>query len=288
MFDKFKTLLLILSLLIIAIPSTIIAEENITWMNTDFPPLGIGSGEHIDKGIGDMVGQILTKNLKNYKHSFKRANLKRILNDIGKGKNVCIAALIKNDKRSQFVHYNSVPSVIISPLSVIIKKDDAKLFGNKNEVSLKELLDNKNLTIGISEKMSFSDEIDPILEKYKNKPHVKHLNMLKLNESLLKMIAKGRIHYTISYSSTVGFLASKLDMKDKFKSLKIKENKTPIILHVGCPKNEWGILLAKEIDNILKNIRHTDEYRRIMEHWLIKKNIEEYRKMYDDVFLKMD
>lgn len=287
MFTRFRILLLVLSFLIIAIPGTITAKDNVVWMNTHFPPLGIGNGEHIDKGIGDMIAHLLAKNLTDYNHSFRRANLKRILFEIEKGHNVCIAALIKNDTRSRFAHYSSIPSTIVSPLSVIINKDDTKLFGNKSEVSLKKLLDNHKLKLGLPAKMSFSSEIDPILERYKNEPHVKRFSNAELTEPLLIMIGYRRIHYTISYSSTVGFIASQLGVKNSFKSLTIKENKTPIIHHVACPKNQWGIRLTKEIDQVLKKVRPTDEYRKILEYWLIKENIAGYRKMYDDVFLKM-
>lgn len=263
------------------------AKENVIWMNTHFPPLGIGNGVHVDKGIGDMIAHLLAENLKNYTHTFQRANLKRILYEIEKGQNVCIAALIKNDQRSQFAHYSNIPTTIVSPLSIIINKDDVELFGNKTEVSLIKLLDDKNLTLGLPAKMSFSDEIDPILKKYKGVPNIQFFSSAQLIEPLLTLIASGRLHYTITYSSTAGFLASKLGMNGTFRSLNIIENKTPIIHYVACPKNEWGMRVTKEIDGVLKRIRHTAEYRDILEFWMIKENIEEYRKLYDEVFLKM-
>ena len=258
------------------------AKDTITWMNTDYPPIGIGSGVLENKGIVDKIAQALAQELPEYDHVYKRANLKRILCVIGNEKKACIAGLIKTNERAETIHYNNVSTAILTPLSIIVRTEDVKKFGDSQEVSLEAILKEDRFKIAVSEKISFSSEIDQLLEKYKANKNIKRMAMTNLIQNFLNMIANKRIDYTIGYPWMVEYVSGQLGMKGKFSSIPLRESKKPIIYYAACPKNEWGKSLAKKIDKALKKIRGEKEYRKIIEEWMAPASLSDYRKRYDD------
>lgn len=144
------------------------------------------------------------------------------------------------------------------------------------------------MTLGLAEKISFSKEIDSIVDKHKDQPNIYIQTKGNLIQSLLAMLVAERIDYTIAYPWMVEYFAQEMGQIQAFKVFTIQENPSPIIYYAACPKNEWGMQMAKEIDAILRTIRPTDSYRQIMERWMIQETLPAYRYLYNNVFLPIE
>jgi hypothetical protein len=55
---------------------------------------------------------------------------------------------------------------------------------------------------------------------------------------------------------------------------------------VGCSRTPWGRKIIDKINQVLLEQRPTERYRTAYERWLDKGSLKNYRRLYDEVFLK--
>ena len=261
------------------------AKESITWMASDYPPLAIAEGPRKDMGIGDLMARLLARHLPEMDHRYERANLKRMVAELEAGHQVCVPGLIKTEERERTMHFTRLPLLLLTPVSLIIRKQDRSLYGEGDRVSLEELIRNRTLRLGLVDGISYGKEIDAIINRHKEEKHLYFDRSSGLIRGRLLMIASKRLDYTISYPWMAEYLAEELGLSGQLTAVKLRESTTPIIWHVACSKSEWGLSRIKEIDEVLLQLRPTPEYRSIAETWMPKESLSEYRRLYDEVFL---
>jgi len=263
------------------------AVESITWMLSDFPPISIAEGSHKDKGVSDQIARMVARSLPEIHHQFQRANLKRMLAELEAGQKICVPGLIKSEERERIMHFSRVPMLLLTPLALITRKQDRALFGASDTVSLEEVIRNPSLRLGLPDGISYGPQIDAIINRHKEDKHLYFDRGSSLMRGLLFMLASGRIDYRIAYPWMVEYLSEELEMPGQFVALKLRESSSPIIWHVACSKNEWGLSRIKEIDEVLVRLRPTPEYRGIAETWMPKESLPEYRQLYDELILSV-
>ena len=103
------------------------------------------------------------------------------------------------------------------------------------------------------------------------------------------MIELGRLDAMISLPEEAVFQAEKLGIKDEIMTLTIEENQVGFdswLSSVGCSRTPWGKKVITEINRILLRERPSERYRQAYERWLDKSSLENYRKLYEDIFLQ--
>lgn len=274
-------------LYLLLLNGVVTAKEPLIWMSADYPPVGIEQGPLKNQGMADLITRILVQEMLNYDHKFQRANLKRILSDLETGKNVCVPGMIITEERKKKIHFTRIPIIILTPLSFVIRKEDRNKFGASQIISLEKIIQDKGLRLGLADGISGGNELDAIIDRYRHEQHLYFARGTNLVQSLLHMIANKRLDYTVTYPWMVTYFSQETGLSDQLITLKLKESRNPIIWYAACPKNEWGAALAQEIDRVLIRIRPEKRYRKILEKWMPKEILPEYRYQYDNIFLKM-
>ena len=103
------------------------------------------------------------------------------------------------------------------------------------------------------------------------------------------MLKLNRLDALIILPEEAIYQAEKLGIKDEIMTLTIEENQVGYeswLSYVGCSKTEWGKKIIENIDQILLVQRPTKKYREAYERWLDESSLENYRKLYDKVFLQ--
>jgi uncharacterized protein (TIGR02285 family) len=260
--------------------------ETVTWLVLDLPPIFITKGPDAGKGIADRVQKMISDGLKGRRSETRVANTSRIAKELSEERNVCFAAEFYGN--SAFL--TSIPTVALPPHRLIVLKENAHLFGNGDTVSLKSLLHNKSLIFGTAKNRRYGPELDEVLKQYAGSKNVYARSGKDALEGLLGMLDKKRVHYLIEYPVSVRYAAKKAGMWDRLKVIPIEENaEAPLIKGaVRCSDTPWGRQLIGEINAVLRMIRPTPEYRRIMEDWVITPgNEKEYWKIYETQVLKV-
>jgi uncharacterized protein (TIGR02285 family) len=276
-------------LMVAMYPMIGMAEDSITWMEADFVPGYIHDGPLKGQGYEDAITKILQKDLTGYTHQTLIGNMARMTQEFKQGKQVCNVALFKTPEREAFMYF-SVPSTFTLPNGLIAKTDKLSLFGNAKTVSLDDVLKGK-IKLGISRDRSYGKTIDAVLEKYKNSSNIVVHSGKDVFESLFQMLIRDRVDCMLGLPEEVMYVAEQQGVKDRIASLTLKENENTYdswLGYVACSKTDWGKQTIGKINRILKTERPTPEYRGAYERWLDEHAHENYRKLYNDIFLKIN
>jgi len=288
LFRPFLLSTAVLSLLILNAPLPAKAKEAVTWMEAAMPPFFIQSGGQQDQGYGDIITDIIQQGLVDYEHDTITTNITRHFYKFKQGEKVCSVGLYRTQEREEFMYF-SMPSFLTLPPVLIIKKDGLSRFGNRTSVQLTEILNDKNLMVGMSKDRSYGATTDDILKKHKGSGNILESTGQELSLNLFKMLLKGRLDGIVGLPEEALYQAEQLGIRDQLMTLTIEENQNGYegwLSSVGCSKNTWGKAIIDKINGILRNQRPTERYRTAYERWLDSNSIEHYRKVYKDVFLE--
>ena len=279
-------LLLILAITLFT-PPWAWTKDSINWMEAVAPPFFIHAGEFKDQGYEDLITDILIENLPQYDHSHMIANISRHYQQWKQGEKACALAMYKTPERMEFAYF-SIPSVFTLPTVLIINKDTFAAFGGNKTVILKDILQSNKYIIGRSKNRSYGIEFDNTLNAYGAEANTFVYEGPELTLALFKMLLAGRIDALPGLPEEAMYLAETMGIRDRIMTLNIAENQVnndASLTYVACSKNEWGKKAIEDINVVLRKKRPTEKYRAAYERWLDTSSIEEYRKLYREVFL---
>jgi len=275
-------------IILVFLSSVSFAKDTITWLFTDYPPFAIVEGPNKKKGMLDLITNHVSERLVEYNHLELTANVKRITYFLEKEQEImCICGMNKSPERDNKFYY-SIPAIIAYGVSIVTRKDLLDTIKKTEIVSLENLLKNKNLKLGIPSERSFGKKIDIIIKKYKNSDNIFIQHIGNINKSLLGMLLHKRIDYMLARPYEAIYLSKNIYQEDNIAIVPFIESDEYIISYFACSKYKKSQQVLKKINKILEKDRPTNAYRNYMEKWLDKENIQKFRKLYDEVFLKLD
>lgn len=251
------------------------------------PPFLIQDGAFKNQGYGDVITRIIQDGLPDYEHDEVVTNITRHFHKFKQGEKVCSVGLFRTPERDDFMYF-SLPSFLTLPAVIIIRKEALPEFGNNTTVRLDDILGDTNKTIGLSKDRSYGNDIDDVLKKHRGNRKILEVNGPELSLNLFKMLMRGRLDGLIGLPDEALYQAEQLGIRDQLMTLTIAENRTGFegwLSSVGCSKTEWGKTIIDRINTILLTQRPTERYRSAYERWLDPNAIEQYRQVYDKVFL---
>lgn len=237
------------------------AKEPLTWMVLDWPPwfmlqeeTGMGQFNHILKEAQEGLPQ--------YDHINEEMNWSRFWYEV-ENNNMCYVFGVKSSKREDLVYF-SKPHAIILPNAIIMKKEDIEKLGNPATYSISALMQDSRFNGLIEKKRSFTQPIDTVLSTHKGESNLTRVE--KNSESLIKMLIAGRIDYTIEYPIVASYHTKKQKIDtDTLGSIPISEMAPFSYVYMACTKNEWGNTIIDEWNEILRRLKSTEKYRKIIE-----------------------
>jgi len=283
------TPLALVVLLVLFLPPTLHARDEVTWMEASMPPFFIQEGPNQGQGYGDVVSAIIHEHLPEYVHHRTVTNVTRHFRAFKRGDKVCSVGLYRNPEREEFMHF-SIPSFLTLPPVLITSKEKLASFGRGGIVRLEDLLKDSERIIGLSKDRSYGADIDAVLDAYRERDNLVIFTGQELTENFFKMLMLDRIDALIGLPDEVMYLAEKLGIRDRIATLTIAENQgNPHnwLCSVGCAKTPWGEEIIAKINAILLEQRPGQRYRAAYERWLDVGSVEEYRRVYDEVFLRI-
>ncbi len=197
--------------------------------------------------------------------------------------------MYKTPERMEFTYY-SIPSVYTLPPVLIIHKDRFQAFDGNKMVSLAKILQSGQLIIGRSINRSYGIELDSALKTFSNNKNTFAYEGPELSLNLFKMLQAGRIDALPGLPEEAKYLAETIGIREQIMTLAVEENQVnpeASLSYVVCSKNEWGKSAIEKINQVLRAQRPTGKYRAACERWLDPSSLEGYRKLYQDVFLKI-
>ncbi|THB71877.1 MAG: TIGR02285 family protein [Desulfobulbaceae bacterium] len=266
------------------------AQETLTWVFENFPPAFIVEGPQKGNGITDGALDIYIENLPEYEHEKRVANMSRILALIKDGKPVCYPGFIKTKHREEFIEF-SLPNILTYSNALIVRRGDENQFLKDHpSISIKKILTEGNLRVGITAGRAYGGSIDSVLE---NRDDQNGNVFIRSGGDellgLLKMLKNGRIDCTIGYPWELAYIAREFGLEDDFTVIPIQENHDQrwVLSYIGCPKNDWGRQAIKKLNEVLLTVRPQEEYIQRLLKWYPKEIEQDFRKAYEEHILSV-
>jgi uncharacterized protein (TIGR02285 family) len=109
--------------------TSVYAQEKLTWMVLDWPPLMMLNGKDQENGRFNHLLRVAMDALSEYDHFTEEMNWARFWHEVENGRNICYIFGVKTRKRQDLVYY-SLPHTFLLPNEIIIKKTDLQKFCN--------------------------------------------------------------------------------------------------------------------------------------------------------------
>ncbi len=255
----------------ICTPNVLYAQGTITWHHPDFPPSYILEGKNRGRGTVDNIHQLVFAHLTDYEHKTTVANFRRIIQTIKARRDACAIAILWNEEREKIVEY-SIPHFLVHPNRIIIRKNSLIQFEPYKELdgtySLKKTLKGETLVFGYAPGRSYSKKLDQILHLFASDKNSIVVAQNTVLEGILRMLARGRIDYTLGYAHEVAYITSTGNLGENFISLPVTGANDLIPVYTGCPKNEWGRAIIEKLNRYYYKARSSKTFYGAYLQWL--------------------
>ena len=250
--------------------STTCDARTIKWLTHDFAPYYILSGPDKSQGRDESIISLLEQQL-------PHINFERVIIPSGKviqelanqQSNACALSLYKNKYREERVYFTHQSSTAgLSPSIAMHQKLSAALnIESSDSVSLTHLLVKKQLTLGVSMNRSYGSEIDKIINTTPNTNIVIRPTRDTLS-TLTYMLNLERIDILLGYPSEHYYLAKTMGFTDNLTQRMLTEAPKISYGYIGCTKNEQGAEDIATLNQQLKMLKQTKEYKQVLTRWL--------------------
>lgn len=242
---------LLLLAMTLTLPTIAAAQDVMTWLIPDLPPVSIHTGDRPGSGIVDTQIAYVTARWPEVEHRFVYANLKRSWTMLGAGQPVCYSFTLINPERLKTAYI--VETGVLPPLHLVARPEavSALPLNAKQEVDLPRLLAMRELRGLISERRSFGAQLDATLSQRPPDASLKLTTISSYGETILSKMLLSRADYTIDYDFVLSYYQGRNRKLAKVRSFPIANNSEPIKFGFACPKTPWGKATAQKIDSIL-------------------------------------
>ena len=250
--------------------STTCDARTIKWLTHDFAPYYILSGPDKSQGRDESIISLLEQQL-------PHINFERVIIPSGKviqelanqQSNACALSLYKNKYREERVYFTHQSSTAgLSPSIAMHQKLSAALDIESSEsVSLTHLLVKKQLTLGVSMNRSYGSEIDKIINTTPN-TNIVIIPTRDTLSTLTYMLNLERIDILLGYPSEHYYLAKTMGFTDNLTQRMLTEAPKISYGYIGCTKNEQGAEDIATLNQQLKMLKQTKEYKQVLTRWL--------------------
>ena len=241
-------------------------QEQIIWQLNHAPPSTIVHGQYKQQGFIDLILEQIISKMPEYQHSIEVSSLAGSTFEIRSEKKVCLPALFPSKEREKFMLFSQASIVHPSNRLVFLKKNSKQIVGQR--LDLTRLLARKDLYLGLDKSRSYGVVADAALANVEPISHV-YRRASESPNGLIEMVALGRLDYTIAYPFQVHYYlqSNYLVEENPLQMAQIEGQAAYSMGQVACPKNEWGKQVITRVNQVLSQLKPTQEYKAAMTRW---------------------
>ena len=259
------------------------APERIVWNKPHWPPYYIAAGPKAGKGHLDQLLSLIEK--QNPELSFNSVHSE--IEQLGfRGtplERTCNGAVLKTKEREKNAYMSAF--YLQPPVQIIMRTADwKKLYFESKVISLQQLL-NSSLHGVFAAGRSYGDALDSLIkQQYRNNK----VSLIPRSESLslVSLINLQRADYTLEYSEVLHYMQNEKLLSTPMVSIEVEEQRTPYVVYIACPKNDWGKRVIRTLDSTVQKIAATEEFKALTEKWYSPEIKSRYRHDFDEFYKK--
>ncbi len=280
---------------IFCLSATVVAsdEKVVNWYGVDWAPAWILQGPQKGQGYSDRTQKMLVEALPGYQHKEIWTSFPRALRALEREENACFAASFyewldsKTGKMREDIVW-SAPTLLFYWHGLTVLKENRAKFEMDGQVWLANHIVDDDKTLGLQKGRVYGPSLDPIIAQHQSKAKILWHNSDKETvEGQYRLLLRGRVDYMVEYSYMQRYAEKVLNMPDRFEFIPIQEHAGKIGLGaIACNNSALGRELVKKINQALKTLRHTSEFRNANTDWfMLEGREEEYWRLWEEEYL---
>lgn len=232
------------------------AQDTLTWLVRDLPPMTIFDGPQKGQGSVDKLLPLLIERLPQYRHQILHVNRARGLQMLNTPSFTCDPSLVWTPVRARNIVF-SAPAFAVLSNGIAIRRNQQDALASyvvDGQFDLVRFLDVQQMRLGIVAERSYGPGVDEQLN---------HADPLKLTPhygndalgSLLQMQRLGRLEAVLGYWTEIRYQAAQqgIDPQDLV-FYPIKGTARYQRIHIGCSDTPMGREAITHINRELQNI----------------------------------
>lgn len=254
------------------------AKDSITWLEMSFAPYWILEGPNAGEGQYSELTELLAESLDEYTQYKEAGNLSRYHQLLATGEQVCGTGIYKTAEREKIAYFSD-PLLVGPQTFLVMKKSTFQKLGLSEKVSLKDVLKNKEMLLGLATNRSYGAMLDEIIVDYKSHGAILSYDYGSREGGFFEMLLYGRVDALLAHPEEFAYQGARLGALDELVTVAIEEDDTPYA-YVACSKTSWGKEVIGRINEVIQSERGSLRYKQVIEKWIGPKFLPEYRKVY--------
>lgn len=259
------------------------APERIVWSKPHWPPYYIAEGPDTGKGHLDQLLNLIARQNKDLTFDSVHSEIGQ-LDFRGKVlEKTCNGAVLKTKEREQSAYFSAF--YLQPPVQVIVRaKDWKKNFFEAKVISFKQLLSSPFRGV-FSSGRSYGEALNPLIKENIKNHQISFLSRTE-SLSLLSLVSLGRADYTLEYPEVIRYMQNEKLLGEPLVSMEVEEQRTPYVVYIACPKNDWGKRIILLLDQAVQKAAATPEFKKMMEEWYPSSVQSRFREEFDEFYEK--
>ncbi|MGL5998118.1 MAG: TIGR02285 family protein [Pseudomonas proteolytica] len=242
--------------LLAALPLSSQAQETLTWLVRDLPPMTIFDGPQKGQGSVDKLLPLLIERLPQYRHQILHVNRARGMQMLQAPSFTCDPSLVWTPARAKTIVFSTPAFAVLSNGIAIRRNRQDALAGYvvDGKFDLTRFLDAQQTRLGIVAERSYGPGIDEQLIHADPLELAPHYGNDALG-SLLQMQRLGRLEAVLGYWTEIRYQAAQQGMDSQdLMFYPIKGMPRYQRIHIGCSNTPLGRQAISHINRELQNI----------------------------------
>ena len=255
------------------------ANKEIRWLTFGQIPAYISTGAFKNQGFMDKTIRFIHKtSLTDVDPAFFQVNHNRF-NMMAVEKGNCYIGWKTFENHRIF----STPIFIWYPSGIITHKRNQAAFGPEGSIlSLKKIMGNKALTLGVIDAFAYSPEIQKLLAAHRGAGHVYFMKSSTMQVNL-KMLTGRRIHYTIGWPSQP-IVEERLNrLKNDFIYYNVEEDQNYLYVGVSCSDCDRGRRIIERVNALFSDREALLKVMDFVKEWVVMS--EQHESLYRETIL---
>lgn len=253
------------------------AQDTLTWLLRDLPPLTIFEGPQKDQGVLDQLLPMLGERLPQYRHQTLHVNRARGMQMLREPSFTCDPSLVRTPERARYIVFSSLAFSAVGN-GVMIRRnqrDAVAPFVLDGRFDLPAFLASHKARLGAIAERSYGVTIDEQLKQAPAQKLALHYGNDALG-SLLQMQRLGRLEAVLGYWPEIRYQALQQGMDPQdlvFYPIAGAAPYQPI--YIGCSDTPQGRQAIEHINQVLHDIPQ-EALRQSYASWLDPQTREQY------------
>lgn len=241
------------------------------WLIYDAPPIFLrdtnaGPPDQIGTGVGDRILDRIIAAMPEWRHVVELRPFPRIVDSLKSGQEACGVGLYRSPERDAISLVT--PLFLAQTASVVLRPDLLARHPDwRDGVRLAALIREPSLTGEISLARSYGPRWEKILADAADGNL--HPNAHGSPQNLFRMIAAGRIDYTVTWVQAMDYILAHSDIPPgslvTIPTLDLDPTMTSYVL---CPRTDWGLATIRAIDATLQRLATDPSFRALAIEWI--------------------